>query len=141
MINGATVPRAAGASSPATDRRGAALDWFSVDPLDVFRNFYTPVALDTTAGRGALEISRTENGYSVEIVVAGFKPEQIDITYKENVLSVSGKNERRSFTRSLMLPDEIDPDNIEAHVEHGLLTLTLRRRPEVEPKRIQVSAN
>jgi HSP20 family molecular chaperone IbpA len=129
MINVATLPRTKGATSPATD------------PLDVFRNFYTPFALDTTGGRGALDISRTENGYVVEIVVAGFKPEQIEITYKDNALSVSGKNERRTFTRSLMLPEEIDADNIEAHVEHGLLTLTLRRRPEVEPKRIQISAN
>jgi HSP20 family molecular chaperone IbpA len=116
-------------------------DWFGIDPLNVFRNFYSPLALDATASHGGLDISRTENGYVVEIPVAGFKPEQIDVTYKDDVLSISGKNERRTFSRSLMLPDEIDPDHVEAHVEHGLLTLTLNRRPEAEPKRIPIRVN
>jgi HSP20 family molecular chaperone IbpA len=123
VINVASAPRTSSATSPM-DRR----------------NFYTPPS-DTTLGRGALDISRTENGYVVELVVAGFKPEEIEITHKENVLSVSAKNERRTFTRSLMLPDEIDADTIEARAEHGLLTLTLRRRAEVEPKRISISTN
>ncbi len=92
------------------------------------------------SGRDGLDISRTADGYVVEIPVAGFKPAQIDITYKENVLSVSGKNERRTFTRSLMLPDEIDPDRVDAHVEDGLLRLTLNRRPDAEPKRIQINS-
>jgi HSP20 family protein len=139
VINVASAPRTSSATSPM-DRRAASIDWFTVDPLDVFRNFYTPPS-DTTLGRGALDISRTENGYVVELVVAEFKPEEIEITHKENVLSVSAKNERRTFTRSLMLPDEIDADTIEARAEHGLLTLTLRRRAEVEPKRISISTN
>ncbi len=93
----------------------------------MFWNFYSPLALDATAGHGGLDISRTADGYVVEIPVAGFKPEQIDITYKDNVLSVSGTNERRTFTRSLMLPDEIDSDDVDAHVA------------EAEPKRIQIN--
>jgi HSP20 family molecular chaperone IbpA len=116
-------------------------DWFGLDPLNVFRNFYSPLALDATVSQGGLDINRTENGYVVEIPVAGFKPEQIDVTYKDDVLSISGKSDRRTFTRSLMLPDEIDPDHVEAHVEHGLLTLTLNRRPETEPKRIPIKVN
>jgi HSP20 family protein len=111
------------------------------DPLDLFRNFYSPLALDATAAQGGLDITRTENGYVVEIPVAGYKPDQVDVTYKDNVISVSGKSERRTFTRSLVVPDEIDQDNIQAHVEHGLLTLSLNRRPETEPKRINITVN
>jgi HSP20 family molecular chaperone IbpA len=129
--NGRTAVTAPGGSSA----------WFSVDPLNLFRNFYSPLALDATVGQGGLDITRTEQGYAVEIPVAGFKPDQIEISYKENVLSISGKSERRSFTRSLMLPDEIDPDHVEARVEHGLLTLNLNRRPEAEPKRIPIKVN
>jgi hypothetical protein len=44
-------------------------------PLDLFRNFYSPLALDATVGQGGIDISRTENGYTVEIPGAGFRPE------------------------------------------------------------------
>ncbi len=132
--NGASV-------APTVARRGPFGETVGLDPLDLFRNFYSPLSLDATAAQGGLDISRTENGYVVEIPVPGYKPEQIDITYKDGVLSVSGKSERRTFARSLVLPDEIDADRVQARVENGLLTLTLNRRPEAEPKRIQISAN
>jgi HSP20 family molecular chaperone IbpA len=141
MTNLAYPARDNGASAPADARRGPFADLFGVDPLDLFRNFYSPLALDATAAQGGLDITRTENGYVVEIPVAGYKPDQVDITYKENVISVSGKSERRTFTRSLVIPDEIDQENIRAHVENGLLTLSLNRRPEAEPKRIQITVN
>ena len=51
--------------------------------------------------------------------------DEIEITLEDNVLTIAGKSERRQFTRSLLLPDEIDGENVGAHVEHGLLTLTL----------------
>ncbi len=140
MANLANPTRNNGTNMPAPAGRTTLSEWLGVEPFDLFRNFYSPVALDATVGQGGLDISRTADGYVVEIPVAGFKPAQIDITYKENVLSVSGKNERRTFTRSLMLPDEIDPDRVDAHVEDGLLRLTLNRRPDAEPKRFQINS-
>ncbi len=141
MTNAAHPIRSNGASASGTAGRTPFVDMVALDALDLFRNFYSPVALDATAAQGGLDITRTENGYVVEIPVAGYKPDQIDVTYKDNVLSVSGKSDRRTFTRSLVLPDEIDSENVRAHVEHGLLTLTLNRRPEEEPKRIPISVN
>jgi hypothetical protein len=91
MTNLAYPTRDNGASEPATVRRGPFADMFGFDPLDLFRNFYSPLALDATAAQGGLDITRT--------------------------------------------------DNIRAHVEHGLLTLSLNRRPEAEPKRINITVN
>ncbi len=114
--------------------RGTMADVFGLDPFDIFRNFYSNV---TPAPTG-IEIARTENGYSVEIPVAGFAPDQIEVMYEDGAIVVSGKTERRSFTRSLMLSDDIDPDNIIARVDHGLLTLTLNRQPQAKPKKIEI---
>ncbi len=117
--------------TPARQPRqyGDALGW------DPFRNFFT--------GAGALagiDVSRTENGgYRVEIPVPGFKPDEIGVTLEENVLTIVGKSERRQLTRSLLLPEEIDGDNIEAKVEHGLLALTLHSHPKAQPKKIDVT--
>ena len=140
MANQNYLERNQNGSSQTTPRRGTS-EWLALEPLNLFRNFYSPLSLGSSLGESSLDISRTENGYVVEIPVAGFKPDHIEITYKDDVLSVSGKNERRTFTRSLMLPEEIDPDQVQAKVEHGLLTLTLNRRPEAEPKRIPITVN
>lgn len=104
---------------------------------DPFRNFATGNGL--FAG---IEVARTDNGgYKVELPVAGYRPEQIDVTLEDGVLTVTGKSERRQFTRSLLLPDEIDGENVSAHVEHGLLTLTLNVHPKAQPKKISITTN
>jgi HSP20 family molecular chaperone IbpA len=100
---------------------------------DPFRRFFTNVDPQ-------IDVIRTEQGFEVEIPVAGFKTEQIELVVKENVLTLSGKSERRAFSRSLKLPDEIDGQNIEASVENGLLTLVLKRHPDAEPRRIEIKS-
>jgi HSP20 family molecular chaperone IbpA len=101
---------------------GEALGW------DPFRNFAS-----TGAGIAGVDVA------IVEIPVAGYKPEQIDVTLEDGVLTVVGKSERRQFTRSLLLPDDIDGENIGANVEHGMLTLTLHVHPKAQPKKIAVA--
>lgn len=84
------------------------------------------------------DVTRTETGYKVEVPVPGFKAEQIEVTFKDGVLSVNGKNERRTFARSFTVPEDVDVDNIDAQVNDGMLVLTLNRRPEAQPKRITI---
>ena len=103
---------------------------------DPFRNFFA----GASGVFGGIEINRSESGgYTVEIPVAGYKPDEIDVTLEDGVLTVAGKSEKRQFTRSLLLPDEIDGENIGANVEHGLLTLTLSVHPKAQPKKIPVN--
>jgi HSP20 family protein len=102
--------------------------------FDPFRNF-------TGASLG-VEVTRTDDGgYTVELPVAGYKPDEIDVTLEDNVLTVVGKSEKRNFTRSLLLPEEIDGENIGAKVEHGLLTLTLNIHAKAQPRKITISHN
>ncbi len=116
----------------APGSRPGVADWLGWDP---FRNFFTGVG--QVAG---IDVVRDQSGtYRVEIPVAGYKPEQIEITLEDDVLTVTGSSETRQFRRSLLLPDEIDGDNIQANVEHGLLTLTLNVHPKAQPKKIAIS--
>jgi HSP20 family molecular chaperone IbpA len=85
-----------------------------------------------------IDVSRTQDGYDVEIPIPGFRPEDIDVTYQDGVVTVSGRSERRTFTRSLTVPDDIDEEKIEANVEHGVLTLRLRQLPQRAPRRISI---
>lgn len=94
----------------------------------------------TTGERFSYNVARTERGYEVELPVPGFGPEHIELTLKDELLTVTGTTEKRSFTRTLVINDEIDPDGISARVENGLLTIALNRRPEVQPRKIAVTA-
>ena len=98
-----------------------------------------------------------ENEYRIELAVAGFKPEELDITAQQNVLIVSGrKNEEseekgsdyiyrgianRSFERRFALADHIQVKD--ADMKDGLLSIELVREiPEaMKPKKISIGGN
>jgi HSP20 family protein len=115
--------------------RGRGLE--SLWDWEPFRSFL-PGNLGNLSSMYGIDVTRTEDGYDVELPVPGFRPEDIDITYQDGVITVSGRSERRSFTRSLTLPDDVDEETIEANVEHGVLTLRLRQLPQRQPRRISI---
>lgn len=128
------VARSGGSSDVSRTGTRSGGDLFqNIFGWDPFRPVFSQSGFPTT-----IDVNRSEDGYNVEIPVPGFKPEEIEVTIQDDVLMVSGKGERRQFTRSLLLPDEIDPDNVSAHVEHGLLCIHLALRPETRPRRIEV---
>lgn len=114
--------------------RGPLGSW-NFDPYDVFANFSSGLAPLQLHG---VEVHRVDNGYNVELPVAGYAPDQIEVTYKDDAITISGKSARGSFTRQFELPDTIDPEQTTARVEHGLLTITLRHHPEESPRKIKV---
>jgi HSP20 family protein len=103
-------------------------DVFGFDPTTLLRN---PEAY-------GFDIQRTDEGYRIEVPVAGFRPDEIHVTVEDRQLTIEGRGERRRFTRAIVLPDEIDAEKIDAHVEHGLLTLLLPLHAKMQPRRIEV---
>ena len=96
-----------------------------------------------------------ENAYRIEIAVAGFKPDELNIEVKENLLTVTGRrtandeDERtflhrglaeRDFERRFQLADYVVVT--EAGLNNGLLTIELKRElPEaLKPRRIEINA-
>jgi molecular chaperone IbpA len=116
--------------------------------------------LDSASGEAATgyppyNIERTgENAYRIEIAVAGFKAEDLNIEVKENLLTVQGRkgandeNRRylhrglaeRNFDRRFQLADYVVVHD--AQLANGLLTISLKRElPEaLKPRRIEIGA-
>jgi HSP20 family protein len=101
------------------------------------------------------EIKETKDGFVFKADVPGVKEKDLEITMTGNRLSISGKREAEkedsgdsyyarecsygSFTRVFTLPEGTDGnDNIRAELAQGVLTLHLPKRPELQPKRIEV---
>jgi molecular chaperone IbpA len=98
-----------------------------------------------------------ENDYRIELAVAGFKPEEVDITAQQNVLIVSGRKSEeseqkgrdyiyrgianRSFERRFALADHIQVKG--ADLKDGLLAIELVREiPEaMKPRKIDIGGS
>lgn len=112
----------------------------------------------TRGGQGfvpALDLSETEDGFLIEAVLPGLRPEDLEISVENHVLTIKGevrqdashKNrsyhrlERRygSFQRVIGLPSGVKSDAIKATLNHGILRLEIPKAEEVKPRRISVS--
>ena len=97
-----------------------------------------------------------EDGYRITLAVAGFKPEEIDITAHQNLLTVSGRKAedgqddgrylhrgiaRRGFERRFELADFVQVKG--ADMKDGLLTIDLLREiPEaMRPRKVEIGGN
>ncbi len=94
-----------------------------------------------------------QNAYRVEIAVAGFKPEELSLEVKENVLTVQGRKTandetrrflhrglaERNFERRFQLADYVAVTD--AQLADGLLSIFLKRElPEqLKPRRIEIN--
>jgi HSP20 family protein len=92
---------------------------------------------------------------TLKIEVPGIDEKDIDVRIENNTLAVHGErkfekeekeeNYRRverqygSFTRSFTLPNTVDPENIQANYEKGVLKIKLGKKAEAKPKQIKVN--
>jgi HSP20 family protein len=102
----------------------------------------------------SFEIKETKDAYLFKADVPGVKESDIEVTLTGNRLTVSGKREAEKqeqtdtyytyertygdFTRSFTLPDGIDTSSVHADLNQGVLTLSVRKTPEAQPKKIAV---
>lgn len=122
--------------------------------LDAFNNLEKSVADTKAASYPPYNILKLgEHDYAVEIAVAGFNKEEIDITVENNKLTVSGKVDQarnaeylhrgiatRDFTREFTLAETVVVRS--ADMQNGLLVINLENVvPEAaKPKRIEIGA-
>jgi len=109
---------------------------------------------DAASGYPPYNIGRTdENAYRIEIAVAGFRPDELNIEVKENLLTVQGRKTanddqrrflhrglaERDFERRFQLADYVVVT--EAKLSDGLLSIALKRElPEaLKPRRIEIA--
>lgn len=103
-----------------------------------------------------VEVTETEDRINVRAAVPGFKPEDIEVSVKDNILILTGETESREkreeentvfsefrsnkFCRQLTLPSEIDEDKVTANLKNGVLQLTMPKVPDREATQVPVNA-
>jgi HSP20 family protein len=103
-----------------------------------------------------IDVRETEKGYQIRTPVPGVKPEDVDISFADGVLTITatrrdeqqkeeGNLIRRelmvgTFRRQIALPNDVRPESIDAHIEEGMLTVEVERARRPQPHRVQVRA-
>ncbi len=104
-----------------------------------------------------VDIFENKDQIVLEAELPGMKPEDVNISIENNVLTIHGerkfekKDEKDnfhrversygSFTRSFTLPPTVSSENANAEFENGLLRLSLAKREEAKPRRIEIKAS
>ena len=123
------------------------------------RESYTPEgpdeALTTTSFAPPVDIYEDEHNITLKLEVPGIDEKDIDVRVENSTLTVHGErkiekeekeeNFRRverqygSFTRSFTLPSSVDPGQVSAHYDKGVLNISLAKKAEAKPKQIKVN--
>jgi HSP20 family protein len=100
-----------------------------------------------------INIGATPERVDVYLFAAGVDAKSVDVSIQQNLLTVSGSRKvavnpeaeyyRRErfdgeFRRVIDLPDDVDPDRVEARYREGVLHVTVQRRQPARPRQIQL---
>jgi HSP20 family protein len=101
-----------------------------------------------------INVYQTENEIVIKSTIAGVKPEDLDVSINNDMVTVKGerKNEEEvshgnyyyqecywgGFSRSVLLPVDVIPEKADASLKNGILTIRLPKADTTKTKKIQV---
>jgi HSP20 family protein len=113
-----------------------------------------PVSSDDSEGQLTLDVYQTENDIVVKSTIAGVKPEDLDVSINNDMVTIRGERKSEeevaddnyyyqecywgSFSRSVILPVDVVPEKSEASMKNGILTIRLPKAATNRSKKIQV---
>jgi HSP20 family protein len=131
-------------------------------PVDLFDwsrvldNFFTDVPL-WNSRTPAVDVKEEDKRYLMEVELPGLTEKDIDVKVEDNILTLSSKKEeskeekkdgyliherrRAEFARTFVLPNDADREQINAEFKNGLLMVQIPKKPEAQPRKIDVKVN
>jgi len=105
-------------------------------------------------GQLTVDVYQTPNDIVIESAIAGVRPEDIDVNVTTDSVSIRGSRHREKtvndedylyqecywgrFARSIILPQEVDPENADVVFKNGILTVKLPKANKRKSKKLQV---
>lgn len=100
-----------------------------------------------------VNLGSSPDSVDVYVFAAGLDPQSLNVSLQQNLLTISGERQEEpqkqatyyrrerfngTFQRVLTLPEDVDPDKVDATYRDGVLHVRIGRREEVKPRRIEV---
>jgi HSP20 family protein len=125
----------------------------------VFGDMMREISASTVAGNGQtilpVDVRRDGNQLVIEASVPGFKPDEVNVTVDNGVLTIDAQHQEESektekdfirreryqgrYFRQLTLGEKVDGDKARAEFKDGILTVSVPLISKPEPKRIAVT--
>jgi HSP20 family protein len=106
-------------------------------------------------GQLTIDMYQTKDNVIIKSTIAGVKPEDIDVTIANDMVTIRGERKRDfeassedyfyqecywgSFSRSVVLPVDVDIENVGADLKDGILTVILPKAAKAKAKKIRVA--
>ena len=107
-------------------------------------------------GQLTIDMYQTKDNVIIKSTIAGVKPEDIDVTIANDMVTIRGERKRDfdassedyfyqecywgSFSRSVVLPVDVDIENVSADLKDGILTVILPKAAKAKAKKIKVAS-
>lgn len=102
----------------------------------------------------SIDLYQTPTDVVIQTMVAGIKPEDLDLSIARDIISISGKREENrnideenyfakelywgKFSRVISLPVEVEPEEVEATEKHGLITIKIKKVDKEKKNTVKV---
>lgn len=120
---------------------------------NLFNHFFR--AEEVPMWRAPASIWEADNTFHIEVDAPGVAKEDVELTFDKGALQIglerkapagertSWHNERGygKISRSVSLPETVDPNTITAELTNGVLHVTITKLPEAQPKKIDVKVS
>ncbi len=106
---------------------------------------------ESDEGQLAVDVCQTDKKIIIQSTIAGVKPENLNISLNHDLLTIKGKRDAGdkikdteylyqecywgNFSRSVILPSEVDNKKIDAELENGVLTIILKK---AKPSKVSI---
>ena len=145
-------------NQPEKEMTTASRDW---DPFRMMRDLvrWDPFRAMAPLSMGfvpSVDVKETATEFVFKADVPGMKEQDIEISLSGNRLTIGGKREEEkkteqdtyyaiersqgSFTRTFTLPDAVDLDAVRADLVQGVLTVTVPKKAQVQPKKVNIQS-
>src|SRR3989338_4438516 len=105
-------------------------------------------------GELTVDVFQTPDEIVIQSTVAGVKPDELDVTITQDMVTLKGKRQRSNevsekdfyykelywgtFSRSILLPQEVDADAAQATLKNGLITIKLPKLDKQKTQKLRV---
>jgi HSP20 family protein len=122
----------------------------------IFDRFFNGAPSAVTVWSPSVDVRESKDDIAVSVELPGLRREDVNLTVENNVLTISGEKKQEfeegkedgdyhliercygKFERSFTLPRSVDPENITARFDDGVLKVVLSKIPAAKPKQIAI---
>jgi len=111
---------------------------------------------EANEGQLMIDMYQTPDDITIQTMVAGVRPEDLNVSIGRDMVTLKGRRESQksvededffykelywgSFSRTILLPHEVDVDNAEASEKNGLLTLRLPKIDKARQTKLKIKS-